>query len=148
MTGRLSMKKWKKHGRKQSWSLSRYYLTICRTAKTVCQDDLPQERPKHIMKILWLRQDWSAAVGYGRKRYKSRPRILTKQWSTLHSKKRSKCQKTIWYRPFLANLRGPQIVKKYGILWKSKIHHRVPRHDDFPCPKPDEYSPQHLILLH
>lgn len=61
--------------------------------ETVCRDDLPQERPKHIMEIWWLRQDWRAAVGYGRKRYKSRSRILTKQWSTLHSKKRNNCQK-------------------------------------------------------
>ena len=92
MSGWVSMKNWKEHGRKQSWFLSRYYLAICRTTKTVCQDDLPQERPKHIMEIWWLRQEWRAAVWYRRKRYKSRPRILTKQWSTLDSKKRNSCQ--------------------------------------------------------
>ena len=120
------MKNWKEHGRKQSWSLSRYYLAICRTTNTVCQDDLSQERPKHTMEIFRLRQDWRAAVGYGRNRYTSRPRILTKQWSTLHSKKRNSCQKTVWYRLFLAKLRGPQIVQKHGILWNPKIHYRVP----------------------
>jgi hypothetical protein len=69
------------------------FLAICRTTKSVCQDDVPQRRLEHIMEIWWLRQDWRAAVGYGRKRYKSRPRILTKQWSTLHSKKRNSCPK-------------------------------------------------------
>ena len=101
------------------------FLAICRTTKTVCQDDLPQERPNHNMEIWWLRQDWRTAIGYGRNGYTSRPRILTKQWSTLNSKKRKSRQKP-YDKDFFAKLRGPQIVKTQGILWNPKIHYRVP----------------------